>query len=581
MRIKRGRIPGFFRFAIVSLFFILSLGPGIGAVDFNDTLAPDALADRLVSSMTDQEALAQTFMMGWVGADPSPLILRWVRERKIGGVKIFGWNTEDTLRLAKAVGALQSAALEDGYKIPLLIATDQEGGWIRHVKGRTSETPGNMAIGASSYPQDAYLSGYYIGKELSVLGINMNFAPEVDLYTNRESQLIGPRAFGDDPVKTGTLGIAFARGLAKAGIIATAKHYPGHGDTDLDSHGVLPRIYQNFDTLWNRELVPYRMLAKDGIPAIMSGHLAFPMTAGGEEPASLSSYFLTDILRKKIGFQGLIITDDLMMNGAALSAGSVSRAAKLALEAGNDIILFSKTPLLDDVLWTSLVQEMDRRPSFKNQVREAAKRVILLKLRYLRGKNAPTLAPDPEEIQKFVPNPEGTKFFLDLAVRSITVLKSDTEGDGKTKTIPLKADRAGRILLAGQFEEFFSAGRSAYGQTESVRFSYDGQNAKAQERENLVRLARQADTVIFCLANSYSLELLQALRPLQKRVIVVSVLTPIFLEKAPWVSGAIALYSYSKESFIAGFSLLSGRIEGQGTLPFPLFARSGTPKSTP
>jgi len=99
------------------------------------------------------------------------------------------------------VGALQSAALEDGFKIPLLIATDQEGGWIRHVKGQTSETPGNMAIGASGYPQDAYLSGYYIGKELSVLGINMNFAPEVDLYTNRESQLIGPRAFGDEPVK--------------------------------------------------------------------------------------------------------------------------------------------------------------------------------------------------------------------------------------------------------------------------------------------------------------------------------------------------------------------------------------------
>jgi beta-N-acetylhexosaminidase len=142
-------------------------------------------------------------MLGWVGAEPSPLIMDWIRNRNIGGVKIFGWNTGDTLKLAETVGELQKNALTTQFGIPLLVATDQEGGLVRHVKGATSETPGNMAIGASGRPIDAYWSGYYIGRELSLLGINMNFAPTVDLYTNRDSTLIGPRSFSADPVQAG------------------------------------------------------------------------------------------------------------------------------------------------------------------------------------------------------------------------------------------------------------------------------------------------------------------------------------------------------------------------------------------
>jgi beta-N-acetylhexosaminidase len=131
------------------------------------------------------------------------------------------------------------------------------------------------------------------------------------------------------------------QGMMAAGVIPTAKHYPGHGDTDLDSHGVLPQINIPFETLWDRELVPYRMLSAEGLPAVMSGHIAFPRTSAAAAPASLSPWFLKDVLRDKIGFQGIVITDDLMMNGAAEWAGSISRAAKQALLAGNDIIMFS------------------------------------------------------------------------------------------------------------------------------------------------------------------------------------------------------------------------------------------------
>jgi beta-N-acetylhexosaminidase len=527
---------------------------------------PEILAVRILERMTDEQALAQTFMLGWVGAEPSPLIMDWIRQRGIGGIKIFGWNTEDTRKLAETVGILQKEALKKAFGIPLLVATDQEGGWIRHVKGETSETPGNMAIGASGYPRDAYLSGYYIGRELAVLGINMNFAPAVDLYTNRDSTLIGPRAFGNDPVQAGILGAAFVKGQTAAGIISTAKHYPGHGDTALDSHGVLPQIDASFDVLWSRELIPYRILAREKIPAVMSGHLAFPRILDTRTPASLSSWFLRDVLRERIGYEGLVITDDLLMNGAAISAGSVSGAAKQALIAGNDIILLSKTPNLDDPVWTSLTAALKTELDFRARVRDAALRVLTVKLRYLRGEKAVPFIPDLGKVGTSLPDPEGAAFFLDLAARSVTVVKGEeswvnSDGAAAEPLIPLSQKRAGKVLLAGQFVEFFAAGRKAYPEASAYWYTAD-------RIDELARYARSADTVIFCLSDAAGLSQLRALRPLGKRVIVFSVLSPAYLDEVSWADGAIAVYSYASESFLAGFSVLLGRIPGQGRLPF-------------
>jgi len=551
-----------------NLFFlgllILVCTGGVFAVSFFDdsgsfdsSKAENSLAQNIVSQMTDEQALAQTFMLGWVGAEPSPLIVNWIRDRNIGGVKIFGWNTGDTLLLAQTIGQLQDYALNTQFAIPLFVATDQEGGLVRHVKGSTSETPGNMAIGASGYPIDSYLSGYYIGRELSILGVNMNFAPTVDLFTKQDSVLIGPRSFGDDPVRTGILGAAFVKGLQASGVIPTAKHFPGHGDTDLDSHGVLPRIDIPFDTLWDRELIPYRLMVREGLPAVMSGHLAFPQTPAGGTPASLSSWFLKDILRDRLGFDGLIITDDLMMNGAAVFAGSVSKAAKAALLAGNDIIMFSKTPNLFDPIWTGLVQAMKDDPVLREQVRKSAVRILEVKLKYLKGDNAVPFVPDLNKVNEGLPDPEGTAFFLDLAARSVTVIK------GQDTVFPMSPEKSGKVLLAGRYQDFFTAGEKAFPDAEFFRFP----NRTGAE---LARLARGADTIILCLSDSDDLVFLRSLKDLGKRVIIFSVLSPFYVEEALWADAAIAVYSYAPESFIAGFSVMLGRIPAEGKLPFPL-----------
>ena len=542
------------------------LSTSLFSLSFFDDGPPEKLAADIERAMSDEQALAQTFMLGWVGAEPSPLIMDWIKRRNIGGVKIFGWNTDDTQRLARTVGSLQEASLAGPFNIPLLMATDQEGGWIRHVKGSTSETPGNMAIGASGYPRDAYLSGYYIGKELAVLGINMNFAPTVDLFTNRDSVLIGPRAFGSNPVKAGILGAAFMKGQLAAGVIPTAKHFPGHGDTDLDSHGILPHIDVRFETLWERELVPYRMLSNEGLPAIMSGHLAFPKTGAASAPASLSSWFLKDVLRDKIGFKGVVVTDDLMMNGAALWAGSVSRAARQALLAGNDIIMLSRTPSLFDPVWTFLTASMQNDAEFRRCVRDAARRILEMKLRYLRGEGAMPFIPDPARVEAELPDPEGSEFFVNLAARSATIVKNQALPSARQTgdivyTLPLKPENAGRVLLAGQFGDFFRSGRAAFPGAVSLRYD-SGASAE------LLQYARPADTIIFCLSDASGLQLLRSLESLKKRVIVLSVLSPVYIDSVPWINAAVAVYSYAPESFAAGFSAIIGRIDARGRLPY-------------
>jgi beta-N-acetylhexosaminidase len=526
-------------------------------------------AAAFVAALSDEDALAQTLMFGWSGAPPSPYLLEWIEKRGIGGVKVFGWNTplpenptaeeelQTTITLAETIGVYQKAALARPLKIPLLVATDQEGGMVRHVKGVTSLTPGNMAIGASGRPRDAYLQGYYLGREIAVLGINMNFAPTVDVLSNTRSTLISTRAFGDNPVYAGLLGAAYAQGLKDAGVIATAKHFPGHGDTALDSHGVLPRIEADMEVLWERELVPYRILAKEGVAAIMSGHIAFPNTQAGTKPASLSRYFLTDILRNEIGYKGLVATDDISMNGATSATGSQWRAAFEALEAGNDLIMSSGNPAIDGPLWGNLLAEMRRSETFNKRVREAAERVIAVKLEYLKSPNAPPFIPDTGKIRDRIPDAESVNFYRDIASRAATIVIE------KDHVFPLTPETAGSVLLAGSDLEFFSAGKKAFPSAKSIW-------AAPEFQSDFLAMARNADTIIFCLSNAQSAALLRTARYLGKKTVALSVLNPAYLEGLSWIDGAVAVYSDYEESFLAGFSAITGRIEAEGKLPLEL-----------
>ncbi len=540
----------------VILFYV---SPLFSQNNFWSDMDDDQLIEKLLSEMDDEQLLAQTFMLGYMGGEPSSEILEWIREKEIGGVKIFGWNVGSLSQLAGSVSKMQRVSSGTSFKIPLFIVTDQEGGWVRHIHTGTTETSGNMSLGATRIPADSYKTGYYIGMELRTLGINMNFAPTVDVYSNADAHVIGPRAFSDDPLITSILSTAYYKGMESSGIICTAKHYPGHGNADKDSHGALPIIKTDRETLWDRDLLPYRYLVKEGIPAIMSGHLAFPEITGNKIPASLSKLFLTDILREKIGFEGLIITDDIMMNGVQLLPINTSEIAKAAISAGNDIILMSREGNIHSKVWKYLCGQLKSDPDFRQLVRESARRILKTKLKYLKPKDAVPLYPDEDELYSLLPDTESRKFFFDQALRSATIIRKSGEDGFKPK---------GRILLAGQLERFLKEGRKEYPDAEVFKFGYNPfYYSYNSVQKKLASIADNYDTIIYCLANPNSAEVLKSIKDTTADIIVLSVLTPIYLRDMPWVDNALAVYGISEDSFTAGFAVISGKIDTHGKLP--------------
>jgi len=509
---------------------------------------PAQAASAMLAAMSPDERLGQLFMLSYGGDQPTPLLLEWIRKRGLGGIKIFGWNAEDTGRLAQAIAAIQEAASQGPHDVPPFVATDQEGGWIRHIKGKTSDTPGNLAIGASGLPSDAWHSGYYIGRELAALGINLNFAPTLDLYTDHDSTVIGPRSFGENPEAAGILGAAFSQGSRKAGVLSTAKHFPGHGHTGLDSHGHLPVIDIDEETLRNRELIPFVYLIRSGVPAIMSAHLSFPRITAGGKPATFSKWFLQDLLRGELGFEGLIITDDIMMNGATTFAGSVSLAVQLAVEAGNDIVESSTTPRFQDAFWVNNLNRMKAVPEFRARVKESATRVLRMKIEYFSDPSSVPPVPDAKKITERVPDPLGKGFFLSQAVRSVTALR--------TKELPLPPEKAGKVLIASSYPEFLAAGLKRFPGAETAAINAD-----------LPRKARKADTVIYGLAGKDGVGRLRELRETGAKIVVVSILSPVPVADAPWAQDVLAIYSYSPFSFQAVFGAIAGDFTPGGRLP--------------
>jgi len=520
--------------------------------------------DDFIKTMSDEEIIGQIFMLGWQQTTPSQQIKAWIKERNIGGIKIFGWNGKNILSLAKAIKQMQELAQSTKRKTPLLVATDQEGGWVRHIKDRTSITPGNIALGASHIPYDAFQSAFYIGLELKAIGVNMNFAPVVDVYSNPQAHVIGPRAFSSDPKVTAMLGSAFFHGLEKAGIIATAKHYPGHGNTNKDSHGTLPRIYDTLDTLKKRDLLPFRVLSKEGIPALQVGHLQFPLI--DKAVSSASSFFLTQLLRHEMQYQGIIITDDLYMAGAQdyrkEQKWSFAEMVLATLNAGSDMILLSRTPDFNGILWNSLLRAFKHDAKVRIRISNAAKRILLLKKEYFfKSQNSPVLLPNIQNLYSLVPNKEGKLFFFEQAARSISVVRN--------KNIPYFPAPHTRILLVGNDTDFIMIGKEHYPQAQVYRFHNESFfHVTPKDKKNLKHIISRYDTVIFCLMNPGSAELLQELKSiLPPTLIVISALTPVYLLDMKWVQSAIAIYGWGKESFEAGFAVLNGDYTAEGSLP--------------
>ena len=517
--------------------------------NFYDDEEPDVLAEKIVSSMTQEELLAQIFMFGWRGDAPGQLLLDWIEKRGLGNVKVFGWNTKDSVKLAKAITLLQKKASQGRFNIPLFVATDQEGGLVRHVKGMATHTPGNLALGASGIPYDAYKTGYYIALELKALGINLNFAPTVDLFTNYDSQVIGTRSFGEDASAVSKLAIAFMQGTQAGGVIATAKHFPGHGDTKDDSHGRLPKIDISKELLFSREMLPFKSLIDNGLIAIMTAHINYPALSEKGEPATFSRYILKDILRESLGFDGIIITDDIMMQAAIGYAGGLAVAVQKSIEAGNNLIESSRTPSFEENVWQHNLNLMKKDKRFYLLVRDSAKRIITLKLKYFKSKNHVDIFPNIEELPTKIPTKESDSFFLAMAARSVTIVRGMES--------PLVQSKEDAPLIISSTKTFLDAGKKRY------------PNAILSSLESSYAYLSQAKTIICSLEDKFSLQVIKNLISIapKKRFIIVSLDSPIHLKNLKETKDVIAVYSSSPFSFTAAFSAIAGDFTPHGKMP--------------
>ncbi len=332
--------------------------------------------------MTDEERLrrqvGQLMVFGFHGHIVPDTAASLITEHHVGNLVLFSRNARDRQQMARLTARLQELARADGQPVPLAISVDQENGSVSRLPDDVPDLPGSMALGATGRPENAYQAGEMTGRLLRHLGINWDLAPVLDINNNPDNPVIGVRSFGDDPQAVAAFGTAFVRGLQSAGVIAAGKHFPGHGDTNVDSHHGLPVINHSREHMGRVELVPYQAAIGAGIDAIMTAHIVFTAVEPAGMPATLSRRVLVDLLRGELGFDGVVTTDCLEMDAIAATVG-VDRGAVLALKAGADLVMVSHR--LDRQLSAieAVVRAVRAGELSERRVEEAAARVGRMK----------------------------------------------------------------------------------------------------------------------------------------------------------------------------------------------------------
>jgi len=267
-----------------------------------------------IDQMTLEEKIGQLFITYFNGDYANEHAERLIKETKIGGIIYYNLTNglKDPSKILKMSNDLQELA-KRYIGIPLFISTDQEGGLVTRLLEGFTEFPGNAALSRTNQPELAYKSCYYMGKELRVVGVNFNLAPVVDVNNNPLNPIIGIRAFSNNKYDVAAFGKKSIKGFKDGGVISCLKHFPGHGDVSVDSHKALPIVYKNYNEIEDLELYPFIQLIKEA-PAIMTAHILFPQL-DSKNCATLSSFILEKILREKLNFNGVLLTDSLTMQG--------------------------------------------------------------------------------------------------------------------------------------------------------------------------------------------------------------------------------------------------------------------------
>lgn len=335
-----------------------------------------------ISNMSLDEKIGQLVISGFYGTTLDENILKLIKENKISGVILFNRNVKDSNTLLSLNNSLKES--NKNNKLPLFISVDEEGGSVTRMPKDIKRLPTNKYIGSLNNKDLSYKVGEILGEQLSYFGFNMNFAPVLDINSNPNNPVIGDRSFGNNKDIVSSLGTSTMKGIQSKNIISVVKHFPGHGDTSVDSHVNLPVVNYNINRLNSFEFVPFKTAIQNGADAVMVGHILLPKI-DNKYPSSMSYEIVTNILRKDLGFNGLIVSDDMTM-GAITENYSIEEAAVKSINTGVDLLLVCQKYENTENVLKALKEAVLNGTISKERLDNALYNIISIKKKYLLNK---------------------------------------------------------------------------------------------------------------------------------------------------------------------------------------------------
>jgi beta-N-acetylhexosaminidase len=548
----------------------------------------DAQARSALRGMTLREKVGQLFVTHVYGADattPDPRNVaeygvatpaEVIQKYHLGGVIYFAWSnpTNDPEQVGRLSNGLQHAAVDDRPRIPLLVSTDQETGVIVRMGPPATQFPGNMAVGAGRSERDARTSAAITGAELKAMGVNQNLGPVADVNVNPLNPVIGVRSFSSDPQMAADFTAAAVRGYERdARISATPKHFPGHGDTEVDSHTGIPEIDHTRAEWEELDAPPFEAAIDAGVDSIMTAHIVVPALDPAEDPATLSKPIMTGILREEMGYNGVVITDSLGMAGVRDKYGD-AEVPLLAIEAGVDQLL---RPPEMDLAYNSVLDAVQNGRISERRIDRSVLRI--LKLKYEKG-----LFRNPyvnvDKIDDRVGTPKHLAAAERITDKTVTVVKNEAG------LLPL-SDEPRSVLVTGYGQTAtatLGAELTERGATTTVASTGSQPSdaaiadavAKAQANDVTVVLTMKAWDTRVTDPEARQQRLVHELLATGKPVIVVAVYDPYDIAHVTEAPTFVTTYSFNVVSLPSLAKLLYGEISPAGRLPVDIPTADGS-----